>query len=99
MVRSISLVNEVAILNICYEKENVKHVIKSGCIETVLSYIKDSKDGKLLAACAGAIQSVVRNYIPFTIVFSKRRKTMCKAAKRRHADDWIAIELGNYCSE
>jgi hypothetical protein len=99
MVCSISQANQVAILNICYEKENVKHVIKSGCIETVLSYIKDSKDGKLLAACAGAIQSVVRTYFPFTIVFSKRRKTMRKAAKRRDTNDWIVIEFRNNCSE
>jgi hypothetical protein len=59
MVRKFTSTNFLAILNICYEKENVKHVIRSGCIETILSYIAESKDMKLLAACAGAIQSVV----------------------------------------
>lgn len=46
------------ILNICYEKENVKTAIECGCIPPLIAFLTSS-DSFLQSAAAGAIQSIV----------------------------------------
>ncbi len=47
-----------AVLNMCYEKANVLHVVKNGCVDLLLGGLDPANPASVQASCSGALQSI-----------------------------------------
>lgn len=47
-----------AVLNMCYEKENVFHVVDTPCVEILIDGLTAGNPATVQASCSGALQSI-----------------------------------------